>query len=388
MAMTREILVIETISLLLIVFAFTGCAPLIKDAETQLHKPLLVTDPVASYLDVPARTGLLKTTQDPVLRFAAQKFKADNCFEQPTPKPVGYLSMPAYYVDRKGWEAANEPLHAFETRVTDLAALYVLSGDTTYARCLVRVLGDWAAKDSLTHFDYQGNQGQAWYAVEWTASSAGLAYSIIKGASGLDASQRARVEAWLRRVAKNQTSYPGSSTSCCNNHAYWRGLHASIIGVINSDNDLYRYGIEQFVSALHSMNNDGSLPLEMARGERALHYQNFAILPLVYIAEVASRQGHNLYDLKVNGKNLHLAVRFLMHAIHDPDLVKRSTSAKQDMSFTEGCGRSELNWMEPYFRRFKVQEVGEFLQKRRATCPLYQNWGGGPGTLYFYEPPQ
>jgi poly(beta-D-mannuronate) lyase len=389
MATTRKVLVIGTVVLFLIVSALTGCAPLTKEVETQLHKPLLVTDPTASYLDVHDRTRLLKATQDPVLRLAAQKFKADNCLEQPTPKPVDrYLSMPAFYVDRKGWEAANEPLRAFETRVTDLAALYVQSGDTTNARCLLRVLDDWAAKDSLISFDYQGNQGQAWYAVEWTASCAGLAYSIIKGAPDLDAGQQARVEAWLKRVAKNQISYPGGPTSCCNNHAYWRGLHASIIGVINNDNDLYRYGIEQFLSALDSMSKDGSLPLEMARGERALHYQTFAILPLVYIAEIASRQGHNLYDLKVKGKDLHLAIRFLMRAMHDPDLVKQRTYAKQDMSFMEGCGQTILNWMEPYFRRFKVQEVGEFLQKRRATCPLYENWSGGPSTLYFYEPSQ
>jgi poly(beta-D-mannuronate) lyase len=257
-----------------------------------------------------------------------------------------------------------------------------------YARCLLRVLGDWAAKDSLTSFDYQGNQGQAWYAVQWTASSAGLAYSIIRGAPELDSGQKAKVEAWLNRVAKNQIGYPGGPTSCCNNHAYWRGLEASIIGVVSNDNGLYRYGIEQFLPALGSMNNDGSFALEMARGERALHYQNFAILPLVYLAEIASRQGHNLYDVKIKGKDLHLAIGFSMQAVREPNLLRRHTSAKQDMSFMEGCGRSELNWMEPYFRRFKAKEVGEFLKERRARCPLYENWSGGPSTLYFYEPSQ
>ena len=40
---------------------------------------------------------------------------------------------------------------------------------------------------------------------------------------------------------------------------------------------------------------DGSLPLEMRRGQRALHYHLYAVAPLVYLAEFGEDNGLNLY---------------------------------------------------------------------------------------------
>jgi poly(beta-D-mannuronate) lyase len=121
--------------------------------------------------------------------------------------------------------------------------------------------------------------------------------------------------------------------------------------VVTNDNVLFRFGIKKYISAIKSMNKDGSFPLEMARGYRAIHYQNFAILPLVYIAEIAARQGYDLYSLSIDGKNLHLAINFLMRCLEDNAVVKRYTTSIQDTSFI--WKKRELNWMEPYTRRVK-----------------------------------
>jgi poly(beta-D-mannuronate) lyase len=109
------------------------------------------------------------------------------------------------------------------------------------------------------------------------------------------------------------------------------------------------------------MNRNGSFPLEMVRGFRAIHYQNFAILPLVYIAEIAARQGYDLYSQSIDGKDLHLAINFLMRCIEDNNVVKRYTTSIQDTSFISK--RRELNWMEPYIRRFKNNKIGYMLLK-------------------------
>jgi poly(beta-D-mannuronate) lyase len=126
------------------------------------------------------------------------------------------------------------------------------------------------------------------------------------------------------------------------------------------------------------MNPDGSLPHEMARGARALHYQNFAILPLVFIAEIAARQGYDLYGLAVDGRDIHLAVGFLLRALEDGSVVRRYTDEQQDLGFIER--RAELNWLEPYNRRFPGPATARWLARLR---PLAHNWTGGPGTLYF-----
>ena len=44
--------------------------------------------------------------------------------------------------------------------------------------------------------------------------------------------------------------------------------------------------------------------------------------------------------------------------------------------------RDELNWLEPYHRRFPAPEIAPWLTRLR---PLSHNWTGGPSTLYFAD---
>ncbi len=122
----------------------------------------------------------------------------------------------------------------------------------------------------------------------------------------------------------------------------------------------------------------------MVRGYRALHYQDFALTPLVHIAEIAARQGYDLYSLEIDGKDLHRAVRFLAAAIDNPKLVSRYTKATQDLGFSYHPAGG-LNWLEPYYRRFPDEQVARLLKTSMKTRPISHRWTGA-STLYFYEP--
>ncbi len=357
-----------------------GCGTTISSIEEKQNIEFKVNDPNASYFDVEKRMTYIKEHNISILSVVKQ-YQYD-CSKHPLPDPVNYyLVMPAFYKNRSGWDKANEPLERFERHVTRMAELYVTTGKGSLMRCLARALLKWAEEESLLLFDYEGNDHQAWFAIEWTTSSAALAYSIIRNNTSLRPEERIIIENWLNKVAKKQTRYLGGPTSCCNNHSYWRGLEAAIVGVVSNDNDLFRFGIKKYISAIRAMNKNGSFPLEMARGKRAIHYQNFAILPLVYIAEIAARQGYDLYSLNIDGKDLHLAINFLMRCIEDNEIVKRYTKSLQDTSFI--WKKRELNWMEPYNRRFKNKKIETFLKGKR---PIYHRWSGGSSTLFFYSP--
>jgi poly(beta-D-mannuronate) lyase len=375
------------VSLTLYLAVFNGCGTTISSIERQQNIEFKVNNPNASYFDVQERMMFLNTINTdniPPLIAAKAEHAEFDCSIHPIPEPVDYyLVVPAVYENFWGWLAARWPLQRFEDCVTGLAHLYVITGKDSYVECLAKVLSEWAEKDSLLWFDYQGNSKQAWFEIEWTTASAGLAYSIVRGNISLRPEERIKIEGWLNKVAKRQISYQGGPTSCCNNHAYWRGLEAVIVGVVTNDNHLFRFGIKKYISAIRAMNEDGSFPLEMGRGERAIHYQNFAILPLVYIAEIAARQGYDLYGLSINGRDLYLAINFLMRCIEDHDVVKRYTNKMQDTSFITRKG--PLNWMEPYIRRFKNKEIEAFLE-RQGQRPVYHTWSGGGSTLYFYSP--
>ncbi len=338
-----------------------------------------VANPNASFFAVDhRRNGSWPASQTAGL---ATPLPANRCPEESLARPIDYfVTIPAFYQDREGWREASAPFFAFEAQVTGFAAHYVRAGEPVHAHCLLNLLSSWADRGALLAFDYEGNHGQAWYAIQWAAATAGLAYSIVRAEPSLSDGQRREVEDWLAAVVTKQIGHPGNPISCCNNHLYWRGLQAAIVGVVTGDDRLFQYGIRAYRAALTSMNPDGSLPYEMDRGTRALHYQNFAILPLVFIAEIAARQGYDLYGVEIDGRDIHLAVGFLLRAIEDPAVLRRYTAEEQDVDFIDR--REELNWLEPYHRRFPGPETAPWLTRLR---PLSHTWTGGPSTLYFAD---
>ncbi len=59
------------------------------------------------------------------------------------------------------------------------------------------------------------------------------------------------------------------------------------------------------------------------------HYQGFALQPLVVIAELATRQGVDLYAYSANGHTLRDAIVFFGRAVDDPSLILPYTPDEQ-----------------------------------------------------------
>ena len=100
-----------------------------------------------------------------------------------------------------------------EVQATGFAEAYVRTGAPVHARCLVALLSFWAERRALLAFDYHGNHGQAWYAIQWSAAAAGLAYSIVRSEPSLSDRRKQAVEDWLVAVASKQIGYPGNELS-------------------------------------------------------------------------------------------------------------------------------------------------------------------------------
>ena len=271
---------------------------------------------------------------------------------------------------------ATAPYRKLNDVVTFGAGRYVASGDSAQAVCVANLLAQWAAAKALLDYTSQ-ESSQAWFQVEWTLSSISLAWSIVRTDPAIPASQRAQIEQWMHNVTEymfSQDPHPGDPARE-NNHYYWRALCAAAVGILTSDNELYRRGLAQYARAIGQMNPDGSLPLEMARHENALHYQSFALAPLVMIAELARRQGVDLYGLRVNGHTIDDAVDFLMRASADPTLVKKYASEPQTFSLVSD--EKPPAWLEFWAARHQGKIWTELL-----TTPLVDPNLGGNATLY------
>ena len=298
-----------------------------------------VTDPRASIVDVAVRQAQLKSTTDPLLRKAVAELHS--CMALPmVPAPVGRMDIPHHYVSGSNGpvnpaEAAATRIYArFEGRITAGMNQYLATGSHSESACALAQLDAWAQANALLDYD-RAESSQAWYQVEWTLSSAGITDSVLVNDSTLDSAQQKRVTAWLDKVAHKDISFE-KATDSGNNHHYWRGLAATAVGVTASDDKLFKFGVKTYKEGIDDIDRNGALPKEMARHENAIHYQGFALEPLVLIAQFASRQGIDLYGYQHDKRCLRDAVDFFGRAVDDPSLVLPYTPDAQAMNFGSG----------------------------------------------------
>ena len=343
-----------------------------------------VNDTDASYFDVEARMALLRETQNPVLLQVKEEAGLGlSCRQKLNFEPITTRGgIPGFYPDPDEWELATEPLFAFEDSVSDLAGAFVATGDTFYADCLVQYLHGWAEAKALTTFRYDSLEPQAWFASESMLFAAAMAYSIVRPYVEGFEEEKAEVERWLHGLALQHSAIPGEpEESCCNNHFYRRALYASMVGVLVEDDDLFRFGVSAIYSALHDMTESGALPLEVGRGRRATHYQNYALNYLITNMQVIHRQGYDIFDLEYQGSTIHEAVDFLFVILDDPAALGDYAPLEQFMGFLRDP--QYFTWMDIYLSHYEHEPMADFVTRVR---PTYNRSAGGFVTLYFMDP--
>lgn len=350
-------------------------------AQKDPYAKAVVTNPTASFLHVSARRAELAHATTPRVVEALNWKSACTNSDQPAP-PAGRMIIPHHYLSGSNGpinpaeNIATAPYRRLQDVVSNGASRYVATGDPSQAVCIANLLAQWAAANSLLDYSFQ-ESSQAWYQVEWTLSSISLAWSVVQTDPAIPSAQRAAILSWIHKVTQymfGEDPHPGDDAHE-NNHAYWRALCATSVGILTSDNKLYRRGLAQYVRAIGQINPDGSFPLEMARHENALHYQSFALTPLVMIAELAARQGIDLYGLRVNGHTISDAVDFLVRASANLSLVKKYASEPQ--TFSLFSGEKPPAWTEFWAARHPGKPWTDVL-----TAPLVDSTIGGNATLY------
>lgn len=276
-------------------------------------------------------------------------------------------------------------------------AAATLAEDDPEARAtLVKAFDRWARGAALEAPG--GEDATTRFAVNRFLLPAVVAWALVRDAPEATPAQRRRIEAWLGRLAaaaraRLEGQRP-EAVSARNNHAYLAAGAVMAWGALAGDDGAFALGLSTFRRALEQMRPDGSLPLETARGARALWYQRQAIASLVAIAELAAQQGFDLWGLEIEGRSLHAAVRFLLEAIDDPARVlpyaaenrspgPTSDWRRQDLSFLEprGHGRHYMAWVEAYRARFpdrpETRRLERLVWRAGDPRPLVDEFAGG-----------
>jgi len=115
----------------------------------------------------------------------------------------------------------------------------------------------------------------------------------------------------------------------------------------------------------------------MARHENAIHYQGFALQPLVLTAQFAMRQGVDLFAYQAHGRTLRDAILFFGRAVDDPSLVQPYTSDFQNMGFKSG----DFAAFAFYTARFGTEGLPPSIVNALKDDPATSTRTGGSATI-------
>jgi poly(beta-D-mannuronate) lyase len=305
--------------------SLAGCVAAALISICSLHAQG-VSDPKASYIDVQQRHAELAHNSDS--RTSQAIASLGFCTKLPMGQaPTGRMIIPHHYLNgshgptNPAEREATRVYSAFERRVTAGMNQWLVTSSKDEAQCAQQQIDAWAQAGALLDYDSK-ESSQAWYQVEWTLSAVATSESVLVNESSLDQAEVKRDIAWMNKAAHRTVDFDKAGKQT-NNHHYWRGLAADSVGVISSDNDLFKWGVGVYKQGINEIDQRGAFPQEMARAERAIHYQAFALQPLVPLAEFAERQHVDLYEYRSpTGHSIHDAVNFLAAALANPEIAK------------------------------------------------------------------
>jgi len=202
-------------------------------------------------------------------------------------------------------------------------------------------------------------------------SNFAVAYGLIKNESGLDLAKKQSVEAWLLKAAQEIDRFTAlrlnKDKDPENNIINWSALSLMSVGLVLQNKTLQNRALQLYDRALSQIRNDGLLPLELARGDRAFWYHNYALEPLIYMAEISETFGLNLYA-RDKGR-LHLLAKRMIEGFEDfstfPNHQTQTTISTPRYLLTED--NRELSWMEIYYSRFADPRLKKILQTARQS---------------------
>jgi len=273
------------------------------------------------------------------------------------------------------YQAASRQFGDVEEAVERAADNFQSTGSREAAACAAQILLAQAQAKSMTG---SMSSNQAYYVQNWALGALAVAWLKVRPAGdvalGLTPAQSAAIGAWMKTVAGQVEDYfeglhQKGATSGRNNHFYWAGFAVMAAGIAADDRDLYHWGSGTYTFGVDLIQSDGTLDLEMARGQRALHYHLFAIAPLVTMAELAQANGDDLYGY--DQSRLKLLVSVSISGLKDNHFFQEKSGVAQDTPKDGVISGADISWLAPYAHRFPSPEMTALLHAVPAGPDRY-----------------
>jgi poly(beta-D-mannuronate) lyase len=311
------------------------------------------------------------------------------CAEPPV--PLRDVTVETFYrrddpsfsiVDPEALAARNRaaaPLAALAGGVARMGDRYLAASprNPAVAACMAGWLERWAGEGAmLGRVTMQGT-----YERKWTLATLALNYALLADAPEIAADTRTRIEGWLRDLAwATVPDYARKPFAEQNNHLNWAALAVLAAAIATDDAALFDWGIAATRGALAVVAADGSLPREMARRSKALHYHRFALEPLVLADALAAANGIELSEQ--SGDALERLAAFTRDGFEDPEPIAKRAGVAQEGVGSELVSPSSYAWAEIYLARHADEKLAAAVDRVRGRA-LASTWLGGNLTLRF-----
>tara|TARA_B100001057_G_scaffold500716_1_gene617345 strand:+ start:2422 stop:3621 length:1200 start_codon:yes stop_codon:yes gene_type:complete len=248
-----------------------------------------------------------------------------------------------------------------------------------------RVILDWAKADAAKRTGPSDHEGRHWNDTLtvnlYIASPMLAAYSFAKQVIDVPSEEDQIIKKWFKKIVKRNEHlmfdmiYKKNTQATgvpkrAHNHALSSAIAHMELGVLLNDKKLFRKAFKNFEAAIRYQRKDGSLPIEVRRGGRAMFYQGRAMNALAVIAIIAENQGYNIWDYEYKGKNYHNLVKFFIDFTEDNKIVfkyakeMKSPGPAKDYK-TQDLNKSSSNWgwLYAYATRFPDHDNIKRLKK-------------------------
>ncbi|MBB3659243.1 hypothetical protein FHX15_004507 [Rhizobium sp. BK650] len=214
------------------------------------------------------------------------------------------------------------------------------SEDATIAECIMRQIYVFSENDALLGNLDDNNLGgrrQAVLVGIWSAIKFSQAFAIASEHFAVSSEQQVSVKRWFSRLSD---VFIGEFTPPLNpreekykwldnnaNTRYWAGAAVGMLAVHVQDAAKFDWAMMVLHSGLDQIQDDGSLPSELRRGARSLHYQSFAMSALAILVNLADS---NKVSLSPNEERRLLnAINFTIEMYRNPEILSKRVGHEQ-----------------------------------------------------------
>ncbi|HEV2324651.1 MAG TPA: alginate lyase family protein [Terracidiphilus sp.] len=283
-----------------------------------------------------------------------------------------YSDAHASIIDPAKWAAYQKtsgPVKHLGNVTVKAADAYQSTGSRQAAECVLRLEKTAALDRALT-----GNMSsnQAYFVQGWVVGAMAIALLKVRPSGLIEAPDTRLISDWMKSVSQQTIAFYKQRDAVTagngNNHLYWAGVQVGAVAIAANDRKLFAWAVAAYRNGIVQITPQGTLPLEMRRGRRALHYALYACAPLVYLAEFGEDNGIDLYAED------HYALKRLVNrsiaGLDGSGYFDKATGIKQDLP--DGPPSAEaIGWAKVYEHRFPDPTITKLLSQAHSLSYMY-----------------